>query len=511
MTRPAVPSVLRFRWGKQTLYVVPLRSLWYGAVSLGIVLAVLVLIDRVMLGSLERSGWTSGQLWQRHNQLVELNHRRKTTTNECELRHWNGEPQPDLSAAQRARTILVVGDSFIWGPPYITLNHLWWRQLAVELERRGYRDVQIVASGHPGMSTRRELECARGHLPAVRPDLIVWGYVTNDPDEKLVRQIFDSQDDSPIPQRIRVRLKWLLPNLMFKFESLRADNLAAHYAGPNYGYRYADWELKLLEGENLERYRQTVADAGTFLKQSQTPAFLQTLPVWPSGGHYEPRYALVLPLWREAGIPVNDTLVEFIRRYGNAPASGPQAIAWGINPADSHPGPRATRFHAVMAADYLEQHHAEVIGPKDFTRPHELVINDWLPFDLNVRPEAPSLTRRVTLLLDYPATTEFMPVLPLDEPTALVALRYPLPLERIELAGGGLSGARIWISTLHPEEQYDQCQWRELPRASGSDLSFAIPPDLAGQAVTMIRFAADVAGQQRELRMTLHQAAGEQP
>ena len=267
----------------------------------------------------------------------------------------------------------------------------------------------------------------------------------------------------------------------------------------------------MLEGENLARYRETIAEARRFLEELQTPAFVMTLPVWPCREYYQPRYAPVLPLWREAGVAVHNPLDEYIRRYGNAPLRGPQAIAWGINPADSHPGPRATRFHAVMAADYLEQHHAEVLGPKDSTRPHELVINDWLPFDLNVRPEVPSLTRRGTLLLDYPATTEFMPVLPLDEPTALVALRYPLPLERIELAGSGLSGARMWVSTLHPEEQYDQCQWRELPRATGSELSFAIPPDLAGQAVTMIRFAADVAGQQRELRMTLHQAAREQP
>ena len=38
-----------------------------------------------------RAGWTAGELWARHNKLVEENHRRKTTTNECELRQWIGE------------------------------------------------------------------------------------------------------------------------------------------------------------------------------------------------------------------------------------------------------------------------------------------------------------------------------------------------------------------------------------------------------------------------------------
>ncbi len=531
MIRPALQSLLKFRWGRRTVYVVPLRGLWYGALSLAIVLAILLAIDRLVLGSLERGGWTAGELWRRHNLLVELNQRRKTTTNECELRRWTGEPLPKLSVAGRVPTILVLGDSFVWGSPQLSLNHFWWRQLAVELERRGYQ-VNVVAAGHPGWSTRRQLACARQLIAEVKPDIVIWGYVTNDPDEKLVRQIFDTQDDSPFPQRIRVRVKWLLPNLMFKFESLRADNLAAHYAGPKYGYAYDEWELKLLEGENFSRYGETVAEAGRFLHQSPAHSFLMTLPVWPCREYYEPRYAPVLPLWREAGVAVQSPLDEFVRRYGNAPIRGPQAIAWGINPADSHPGPRSAHFHAVMAADYLEQHRADVLGPKDAERPHELAINDWLPFDLNVRPEDPSLARRVgvepslalrtgvdpslarrvTVLLDYPATTQFMPTLPLTEPTALVALRYPLPLEEIQLAGSALSGARMWISTLHPEEQYDQCQWRELPRRSGGECTFRLPPDLAGQAVTMIRFAADIEGSDRALGLTLRQPpTGEQP
>jgi hypothetical protein len=525
MTQPAVRALFSFRWGRRTIYVLPLRSLAYGLVSLAIVLGVLLALDRLVLASLERGGWTSGQLWQRHNQLVELNQRRSTTTNECELRHWQGEPLPKVSGTLRVpssadsrdlsgdgtrsvpATIFVLGDSFVWGPPYQSLNHLWWRQLAIELERRGYREVNIVAAGHPGYSTRRQLQCAGELLPQVQPDLLIWGYVTNDPDEKLVRQIFNSQDDSPFPQRIRVRLKWLLPNLMFKFESLRADNLAAHYAGPEYGYLYHDWERKLLEGENFEQYGKTVSEAGRFLRESKTPAFLQTLPSWPCREHYELRYAPVLPLWKQAGVPVHNTLDEFTRRYGNAPASGPEAIRWGINPADSHPGPRATHFHAVMAADYLERHHAELLGRKDTKAPHELKVNDWLPFDLNVRPQGREF------LLDYPSTTEFMPTLPLAEPTAMVALRYPLPLAEIRLSGSGLQSARIWISTLDPVEHYDLCQWRELSAQAGPECTFRLPPDLAGQDVTAIRFAADVSGDDRELKLMLLQetAAEVQP
>src|SRR4051812_21396337 len=121
----AVTSLGSFRLGRRTLYLFPARSIVYAAISLAIVLAVLVAVDRLVLGSLERAGWTAGELWARHNKLVEENHRRKTTTSECELRHWTGQP---LADAAGERKILVLGDSFVWGPPYLTLNHLWWRQ-----------------------------------------------------------------------------------------------------------------------------------------------------------------------------------------------------------------------------------------------------------------------------------------------------------------------------------------------------------------------------------------------
>jgi hypothetical protein len=497
MPQKAVRSLLPFRLGRGIIYVLPLRSLAYAAISGAIVAAVLLAIDRLVLGSLERGGWTAGELWTRHIRLIEENTRRKTTSNECALRHWNGHPLAATSGTSRRR-ILVIGDSFVWGPAYLTLNHLWWRQLAIELERRGYRDVEVFAVGHPGWSTRRQLDCARQTIPAVKPDLVIWGYVTNDPDEKLIPQIFDLQNDSPIPDRVRRRLKWALPNLLFKFESLRADKLAQQYAGPKYGYLYPDWELQLLQGENFVRYRHTVNEGSQFLRDSNVPAFLLTLPSLPCREYFEPRYAPVLPIWREAGVTVHNTLDEFIGRYGNVPEKGPEALAWGVNPADSHPGPRATHFHAARAADFIEQHWPHALGPKDPSREHELAINDWLPHDLNVRQ-----TGEATFLLDYPATTEFMPRLPLDEPTALVALRYPLPVSEIKISGDGLTSGRLWISTLHPTEHYDESQWRELGRWKGETHIFRLPADLASRALTAVRFSADVAGGDRELRLTL--------
>jgi hypothetical protein len=482
--------------GRRTLYLLPLRSLAYAAFSLLIVFFLLLAIDRLILGNLELAGWTSGELWSRHNKLVEENHRRKTTTNECELRHWTGEPLPASDPTRRK--ILVLGDSFVWGPPYITLNHLWWRQLAIELQRRGYHNVDVVAAGQPGWSTRRQLECAKTLLPELKPDLILWGYVTNDPDEKLVRQIFDLQDKFPLGQRARSALKRLFPNLMFKFEAMRSDKLAVQYAGPDHGYAYPDWELKLLEGENFARYRQTIDEVASLLQQSKIPAFIQPLPHLPSREYFEPRYAPVRELWQSAGLTVNDTLDPFISRYGIAPTTGPDSLRWGINPADSHPGPKATHFHAIAAADFLEQSWPELLGPKDATQPHQLAINDWLPHNLNVRQ-----TGSHTFDLDYPATTDLMPRLPLDEPTAVVALRYPLLLTEIQLTGPTLKSARLWVSTLDPKDLHDDFTWHELQPVPDSNHIFPLPPQLSTRSISQIRFTAEISPTNPKLTLFL--------
>jgi hypothetical protein len=495
LSRQAVRSLGRVKIGRRTLYVLPIRGVIYGAISLVSVFVLLLVIDRLVLGSLERAGWTSGEQWKRHNQIVEENHRRKTTTEEGELRHWNGEPLP----SGKERTILVLGDSFVWGPPYVTLNHLWWRQLAIELERRGYHEVRVVAVGQPGWSTRRQLECARKLVPEVKPDLIVWGYVTNDPDEKIVRQIFDSQDQPPYGQRIRRRLKSVLPNVMFKFESLRADKLAEQYAGPEYGYAYADWELKLVEGKNFEKYRETVGEVGEFLKEAGVPAFLQTLPHFPSREYFEARYEPVMREWQAAGVTVHDSLNEFVRRYGDVSAVSKEALAWGINPGDSHPGPQATHFLAAQTADFIEQKWPQMLGAKDTRHVPDLAINDWQPADLNVRQTSES-----TFELDYPNMNDRMPQLPAP-PAAVVALRDPLQIVGLGITGSGLQQVRIW-GLLQPEEKFESEVWHELLPADSEGRTFLIPASHSPfviRRVSALRIAADVRGRDRLLRLTI--------
>jgi hypothetical protein len=499
-------SAFRWRVGRQTLFVLPFAGVAWFVVSLVVVGLALLVVDRGVLVWLEQRAWTAGEQWARHNRLVEQEHRRKALGEGCAPHAWEGQPLPPLQPDRRR--ILVLGDSFVWGPPYATLNHLWWRQLQIELAQRGYRHVDVLAAGRPGWSTRDQLACARQLVPQVRPDLILWGYVTNDPDEKVVPQIFDTQDQPPYGQRVRRLLARLLPNLSFKFESLRARKLQEQYAGPRYGFRYPDWEAKLVEGENLERYRQTVAEAGAWLKSCGIPCVLQTLPSWPSTAYHAPRYAPVLPLWEAAGVPVHNILAPLTKRFGEAPLTGPQALVWGINPADSHPGPRMTHLFAVMAADYLETHHRALLGPQERDQPLELAINDWLPAGLNVQCTRAD-ERSVSYAWSWPGDPGRLVRLPLGRPGVRLALRWPVALERVELAGEGLQRSVVRACWLAAEEGYDENEWSELGRFTGRRGVCEIPPSRRGRPLTQLCIEAEVDSAQPRLQLTLWRAAPE--
>jgi len=73
-SRKAVRSLASFRVGRQMLSLLPFRGLAYGAASSATLFAVLLGIDRFVLGSLERVGWPAGQLLARDSKLVEENH-----------------------------------------------------------------------------------------------------------------------------------------------------------------------------------------------------------------------------------------------------------------------------------------------------------------------------------------------------------------------------------------------------------------------------------------------------
>ena len=64
----SVKAMAAVRAGRRMWYVLPIRGVFYGLISLAIVVGLAVVIDR-LLGRMERAGWTDGEQWGRHNKL----------------------------------------------------------------------------------------------------------------------------------------------------------------------------------------------------------------------------------------------------------------------------------------------------------------------------------------------------------------------------------------------------------------------------------------------------------
>ncbi len=505
-------GLANFRWRRKTWRICPWTSVRSAVISLVVVAIVATVFDHWILAGLERQGLVASDGWKRHNRVIDVNLNRKShavllprseTVNGPDVRAWVGHKVSQERI--KKHRLLVMGDSYVWGAPYMTLNHMWWRQLAIELQRRGYNDVEVIAAGLSGMSTHEELDLARTIVPQFRPDLILWGFVTNDPDERIVKQINTSQLSSPIPGRVQLLLRRVTPRLLDLFNARRNEKLAKVYLGAEYGYEYSDWLRRIHDGKNFELYQETVKDVSLFLNQVQIPGMMVTLPEAPIANRFAFSYDKVLPIWRDAGIPVLDNLPAFLQRFPQTEATGPQALIWGINPADGHPGPRSTAFLARQTTDRLEQDYPQFLGPKSSTSA-DVRINDWLPFNLDFEPQSAPGTFELT----YPDTDEFLPTMPLEIPTVLLALEQPLPLSKIRLSGIGLKSARIWLSTYDPIEFYDNEDWKDLGFAEGNELSWTIPVELSRREASVILLKADVRPTNRQLKLELDKT-GSQP
>lgn len=402
-------------------------------------------------------------------------------------------------ARRRARRILVVGDSFVWGDGYANLNDLWWRRLERELHRRGYLDVEVIAAGFRRHSTRNELDMARKVVPAFRPDLAIWGYVTNDPDEGILIErearhtplyAFWRERDGAMGILEGLKRRKIATTLAAQLERRRLDKLSASRGdeAPNV-YPYDEWELRILEGENFARYRKTIADVAAFHRESGLPYFFMSLPRLPDRAYYAARLDPIARLFSENGIPWRDIAPGFADgREGTRPL-----LAWGIHPANSHPGLACTQYYAKRAADIIEREFPAALPPKHdgAPPPPALVVNDWFPWDLAPRQEGDRLA------LAFPSSRDRLLVMPHGDPHVLIAFEEAIPIRSVCVRGPGLRSARIAVVYDDPEALQED----RLEARSGTEASWTLPD--ASLPANALRLSAEFATDDRSLTIEI--------
>jgi hypothetical protein len=463
----------------------------------------LLLIEYGVLPRLEKpAAPTAAQLnslaWVRDNDLINQNNYRKNVITRDDWT-WHSAGHPVSIERHTARRIMVISDSWVWGDGYANMNDIWWRQLARELLRRGYADVEVLGVGKRGASTHDELDQLRKVFPKYRPDLVIMGYVTNDADEHQVPQ-FDYRilDRDPFVQfHQRLAKAGFLPRLNFQLAELRKQKRLAILSREKLFWDYPGWERKLVEPENLKFYRPTVQALGEFVRQLGVPFFMMTTPVSPTGKTWAPYYAPVEPIFAENQLRFCNILDDFARAYaGQKP---PNNLNWGINPANGHPSSLSAHFYAMAAADILERDYPEALGPR--TPPPAAFapeINDWMPANLVIAARTPA---HVTFT--YPASDDWMIRQPVGRPHVMFSLAMPARVRAVRMTGPALRGAEIYLTNIDAHFHCDVGTLVALPRQEGHELTWALDPMGTGEDLNTIRLVADFDGADRTVTFEL--------
>jgi lysophospholipase L1-like esterase len=435
---------------------------------------------------------SSALTWQEENRklstllsqkLHKLDASLPTSESKQPVWHSAGIPYPGPKSAGEKR-ILVVGDSFVWGDGYENANDIWWRQLQRELNSRGYGHVKVVAAGLNGASTQDQLAWLKRLSLAdkLEADIIVVGYVTNDPDihddsgTSLVKQnntatnYSDSRNLPIIPDHYSARL---FPNVIEKLQDRRSRKWLANSSQEEKGYPYAVWELMLLQGKNFAVYNEVLAEFSEYVASIEAPVFFMTLPNSPNKAFYSVRYEPILKAFSDNGLKIYNTLPRMLETFGMQLNNS----NWAINPANGHPSPLSTRLYAKNAVDILIKDYPNIVGEATYTIKEKPHVNDWLPVEANVQQEAPA-----AYTYELPSTLSGTPYMRVGKPHIIMNFETPENIKSIKIESD-FASREIFISRL-AEDGHDPQIFKSLGEKHGSALSWKVPP---GAPISSIR------------------------
>ncbi len=268
--------------------------------------------------------------------------------------------------SERRLRILVVGDSFVWGDGATDTATAWPRALQTVMDDRlGAGRVEVTALANNGAATMNQLDwLTPAVLGRLRPDAVVFGYVTND---SVPRGRKDSatcfgywcygikqyEEDKPYLACMQGEGSWFATLMHQTAAWLPAltRSMTANYcladgeanASDAVGYPFYHFLRRILAEDALAAYRVTAARMRTTVGQ-QMPLFILPTPIRPSDFELARRPLEILRGGGATIIPIPRT-TPFVR------FEDPSVLM--INPVNAHPSPRLAHRLAEDAADTL--------------------------------------------------------------------------------------------------------------------------------------------------------------
>ncbi len=380
--------------------------------------------------------------------------------------------------------IVVLGDSFTWGQAVTNRNEVYWRLLETNLRAQGY-NVRVYGVGMCGANCYEELSWLTDTalMEELDPDLVVFGYLYNDPDRRAV----DAPEDRDKPLYVDVDERYaplfslaerIVPNIASRLKNyLVAKTMYTHdglYIGADTpGAPVID--APILKGACLKTFeREFLAKLDDFSARRGVPVVVMPLAIDVGETMLKELYR---PLHEVCPNYSHLCLYDTADAFFDGFASKKHAANYNINIAEHHPGSAMNYFYARFMESFLKEDFADLLGEpvgRDLN-PQAPTIDESLPFKtiLSRRVE----NDRSIYEIAYPSMNEprfvcgyalpYYLTLPLGKDYLSFSFAEPVDLARIELSGDGMEDAEIYYRCVNEDLGYDDHTVRPFGEQSG--------------------------------------------
>ncbi|MBS1617154.1 MAG: hypothetical protein JST76_01455 [Bacteroidetes bacterium] len=228
--------------------------------------------------------------------------------------------------------IAVTGDSFIWGDG-LPHEKAWGHKLRSNLAEK-YDSVEVMNWGKCGWSTLDEFNFLRNHGCDYAIDLLIIGWVDNDPDVGRIQQIYKSDAETEHP--------WI-----YRISPALAENMLNH----ENRHPYDVWLAQIYSKENLQAYQLVLDSMHQYLWDRHIPALLVMTPGTALDARARHNFDVAKPLLLNAGFECLDLYgpsAHLLDKY--------TPMQMQANAVNGHPGDVMTETFAKEVQKYLEQH-----------------------------------------------------------------------------------------------------------------------------------------------------------
>lgn len=236
--------------------------------------------------------------------------------------------------------ILILGDSIVYGQ-MVDYDKIFPTVLEKKLNESGKKKVEVISMGHMGWNTAEQLQAFAEKGIKFDQDLIIVGFVLNDP------QIKDNPvgDELQDPERALIPVKmvdnWL--NYHSKFYSFVSFRYNRWLEKRGKKIDYTTWQRNLFrpDARNYKSFTAALAEIKRLGREIGAPVLLVSLNFYPN---WEQESSLVFKTAQSLDIPVLDPLPLF------ANFTLPELQ---VSPSDGHPNTKAHAIFAQAIVDHL--------------------------------------------------------------------------------------------------------------------------------------------------------------